>query len=275
MSKQLPKPAVGDWVEKSDTPLVGQDPELSESSSFVGLNDETMHYCRAAYYGLINHVDSQVGRLLQYLRDLRLFDETFILFASDHGEMLGDHNMFQKIKPFEPSARVPFLARAPRSMEAPQRVVSLAPIGLQDIMPTFLDVAGAPVPPSVTGRSVLPLMRGESPASLGWRDVLHGEHAPLWGPEDGMHYLVDGHTKYIWYSQIGRELLFDLDQDPREMHDLVRDPGAEQRVESWRRRLIDVLRDRPEGFTDGTRLISGRPHRNLIADAAAEVARQA
>ena len=90
-----------------------------------------------------------------------------------------------------------------------------------------------------------------------------------------MHYLVDGHTKYIWYSQTGRELLFDLDADPRELHDLLRDPDGEQRVAPWRRRLIEFLRDRPEGFTDGTRLISGRPHRNLIADAAADAARLA
>src|SRR5205823_1004939 len=127
-----------------------------------------------------------------------------ILFTSDHGEMLGDHNMFRKTYPFEASARVPFLARAPRRMGYPREVVTPAPVGLQDVMPTLLDVAGTPSPPSVTGRSVLPLMRGET----AWREALHGEHAGCYRYEDGMHYLVDGHTKYIWYSQSGRELLF-------------------------------------------------------------------
>jgi hypothetical protein len=79
-----------------------------------------------------------------------------------------------------------------------------------------------------------------------------------------MHYLVDGHTKYIWYSQTGRELLFDLDRDPQERHDLTRDPGAEERLAPWRRQLIERLRRRPEGFTDGERLIAGRPHGNLV-----------
>ena len=60
-------------------------------------------------------MDAQLGRLFQYLRDRsRLLDDTFILFTADHGEMLGDHHMWSKARPFEGSARVPFLARAPR-----------------------------------------------------------------------------------------------------------------------------------------------------------------
>jgi arylsulfatase len=275
VSRELPKPVVGDWVTPPAGPIAGQDPEAAESYRFAGIDEATMHYCRAAYFGLINHVDSQVGRLVQYLRDSRLFEETFILFASDHGEMLGDQTMFGKIKPFEPSARVPLLARAPGTMDFPTRVVSSAPVGLQDVMPTLLEVAGAPIPSAVTGRSLLPLMRGEPDAAVGWRDALHGEHAPLNGPEEGVHYVVDGHAKYVWYSQTGRELLFDLDRDPEERHDLLREPDADRRVAPWRQRLIGFLRDRPEGFTDGERLITGRPHRNLIADAAAEAAQRA
>ena len=91
------------------------------------LDDDTMHYCRAGYFGLINHVDTQIGRLLMYLRDENLLEETFILFTSDHGEMLGDHNMFAKTRPFESSARVPFLARAPMSMSHPRGIVTDQP----------------------------------------------------------------------------------------------------------------------------------------------------
>ena len=67
-------------------------------------------------------------------------------------------------------------------------------------------------------------------------------------------------TRTASYSQTGRELLFDLDRDPLELHDLLRDPDAEERVLPWRRRLIERLRRRPEGFTDGERMIAGRPH---------------
>ena len=79
-------------------------------------------------------------------------------------------------------------------------------------MPTLLDAAGLPIPQSVTGRSVLPLMRGEDVA---WREALHGEHAGQYDPDDANHYLVDGHTKYVWHDQTGEELLFDLDNGTR------------------------------------------------------------
>jgi arylsulfatase A-like enzyme len=231
------------------------------------LDDETMRYARAAYYGLINHVDSQLGRLFQYMRDRRLLDNTFILFTADHGEMLGDHHMWSKARAFEGSAHVPFLARAPRSLGCvPGGGVDL-PVGLQDVMPTLLDAAGLPIPDSVTGRSVLPLMRGEQTAAGGaggWRDVLHGEHSKRYFDEESMHYLVDGHTKYVWYSQTGDELLFDLDADPQERHNLLFKPDGEARVAPWRRRLVRQLRDRPEGFVDGDRLIPGRPHDFLV-----------
>ena len=176
--------------------------------------------------------------------------------------MLGDHNMFAKTRPFESSARVPFLARAPMTMDYPRGVVTDRPVGLQDVMPTLLDAAGLPIPESVTGRSVLPLMRGEDVA---WRAALHGEHAGQYDPDDANHYLVDGHTKYVWHDQTGEELLFDLDQRPA---------GAAQLAERGRRRgasgavasAVDrsQLRDRPEGFTDGQRLIAGRSRPFLV-----------
>ena len=265
--RDLPKPVIGDWAPQFDAPQKGFDPEgwmpQPRRRHQLRLDDDTMHYCRAAYFGLINHVDMQIGRLLQYLRDNGLLEETFILFTSDHGEMLGDHNMFAKTRPFEPSARVPFLARPPQAMDYPRAVVTDRPVGLQDVMPTLLDAAGLPIPESVTGRSVLPLMRGEDAQ---WRDALHGELAGLYDPLDAMHYLVDGHAKYVWYDQTGEELLFDLDHDPQELHNLLRDAGAEERVAPWRQRLIERLRDRPEGFTDGQRLIAGRPRPFLVPE---------
>jgi arylsulfatase A-like enzyme len=264
VNMDLPKPVVGDWAPPFEAPVRGLDPEGAEERYRVRLDDEPMHHCRAGYYGLISHVDNQIGRLVQYLRDAKLLDDTLILFTADHGEQLGDHNMLAKYRPFEPSSRVPFLVRPPKTWEYPREVVSEAVVGLQDVMPTLLDAAGVPVPGSCTGRSVLPLMRGEAPSAVGWREFIHGECAPGYHPEEPCHFLSDGHTKYAWYSQTGRELLFDLDEDPQELHDLMRDPGAESRAEPWRRRLIERVLVRPEGFTDGRRLIVGRPHRQMI-----------
>lgn len=256
MALELPEPVVGDWAPQVEL-AKGQDLD----AWYVNLDRETMRRCRAGYYGLMNHVDDQVARLFQFLRLKGLLHNTFVLFTSDHGEMLGDHHMFRKTFPYEGSARIPFLVRAPASLGLAQGAGSDAPVGLQDVMPTLLDAAGVPVPEGITGRSVLPLLRdGPTP----WRDALHGEHSGIYQNDLGMHYLVDSHTKYVWFSQTGREQLFDLVQDPYELHDLARRPDPAARLAPWRERLVQQLRHRPEGFTDGERLISGRPHRQLV-----------
>lgn len=122
-------------------------------------------------------------------------------------------------------------------------------------MPTVLDLAGVPVPSTVEGRSLLPLMRGEA---VDWRPWLHIEHSPT------HHCLTDGREKYIWFVKDGREQFFDLTTDPNELRDLAREPRAAARVDRWRGRMVAELRNRPEGFSDGARLIPGRPYPPVI-----------
>ena len=98
-------------------------------------------------------------------------------------------------------------------------------------------------------------MRGEDGLERQW---LHIEHSPRY------HCLTDGKEKYVWFIN-GTEQLFDLVADPNELHDCIRDKACEGRVETWRQRLIKELRDRPEGFTDGKKLIPGRPYHANIA----------
>lgn len=123
-------------------------------------------------------------------------------------------------------------------------------VGLQDVMPTILEAAGVPIPESVTGRSLLSAVRGEP-----WREYLHGEHFPCYSLEEAVHYLTDGKEKYLWFPVTGEEQFFDLRADRQELHDLARDPRCRERVALWRRRLIDVLGKRGDGFSDGQRLI--------------------
>jgi hypothetical protein len=113
----------------------------------------------------------------------------------------------------------------------------------------------------------LPFVREERPA---WRDALHGEHSGCYRYDDSVHFLVDERFKYVWYSQSGREHLFDLYADPLERHDLSgaaaggAESDARDHLERLRNRLVQQLRDRPEGFVDGDRLVPGRPHRELV-----------
>lgn len=248
----VPDPVIGDWAGEPPTPADYADMDYVAPTR-VHLRGEALRSCRAAYYGLINHVDDQIRRLLNPVEGIpSLFgDNTVVVFTSDHGEMLGDHYRWRKQLPYEPSARVPLLVNVPRHFGWPRGVVLDQPVCLEDIMPTLLDMAGAPVPSSVEGRSLVPLLRGEQPA---WRDHLHIECAP------NFQALTDGREKYVWLPSTGEEQFFDLQTDPRELRNLV---DQTDRVTLWRARLITELTGRPEGFTDGSRLIPGRPYRPL------------
>jgi len=251
--RQLPAPVVGDWADVWEAPEKG----LSTSACRIKLDDQQMQCCRAAYYATVNFIDDQIARLHLFLIRQKLLNNTWILFTSDHGEMLGDHNLYRKCWPYEGSARVPFFVRPPATDEHPKGIVSDQPVGLQDVMPTLLDIAGVKIPKACTGRSLLPVIRGQR-AKV--RDVLHGEHAGQYEYADGMHYLVSNRYKYVWYSQRSCEHLFDLQEDPNELHDLSRDPDAEKRLQPWRDRLIKVLKNRPEKFVRAGKLRLGAPH---------------
>ncbi len=251
VGRETPPPVIGDWADRYDGPVPGLDPNAARGS----WDPKDMHRCRAAYYGLINFIDDQVGRLLHYLRKLGLLRDTLVLYTADHGEMLGDHNLFRKTFAYEGSARVPFLVKAPDWLVGDGGAANANVVGLQDVMPTVLDAAGADIPDSVDGASLLPLMRG---ADSPWRDYLHGEHLGTYRPEDAMHYLTDGKEKYIWYTVTGEEQLFNLADDPQECRNLAPVSAHANRLACWRQRMIQELTGRTEGYTDGQTLIPGR-----------------
>jgi len=240
----LPAPAIGDWA----TPPGKNVPVHSPA---INLTGEARRSMLAGYFGLINHVDDQIRRILNPVEQL-VDDNTVILFTSDHGEMLGDHYLFRKSLPYEGSARIPFLIQGPG---LPSNQVLDHPVCLEDIMPTVLDLAGVKIPASVDGQSVVPLLTGKPTT---WRPYLHGEHAGT------AHFLTDGIEKYIWFAVNGREQFFNLKDDPKECSDLARTGRSSKRVAFWRQRLIEQLRGRPEGFTDGKKLIPGRRYEPVI-----------
>ncbi len=251
VERDLPAPVVGDWAREHD----GQKRGYHRDTYFMDLPEHDIHTTRAAYYGMINFIDDQLGRLFQFARWLH--EDTLIVLSADHGEMLGDHHRFRKLVPYEASARIPYIVRAPGDWGIPHGAVCESPVGLQDVMPTILDAVGLDVPDSCTGKSLMPVVRGEA---TGVRDVLHGEHSGDYTNDHGHQFLTDDRYKYIWHTQTGREHLFDLGEDPLELHDIAMEPDAESKLEPWRNRMVDVLDGRPEGFTDGEKLITGQKH---------------
>jgi arylsulfatase A-like enzyme len=194
----------------------------------------------AGYYGSIEHADHQIGRVLNHVPE-----NTIIIFTSDHGEMLGEHQWIRKRSAFEGSARIPFIVNLPKSFDVKQGETLGDVVELMDVMPTVLDAVGVDIPETVDGKSLMPLIRGDNEP---WRDYIHGECSPMETINSGMQYITDGKDKYIFYPGTGDEQFFDLVNDPVEMTNLVNDPNYADRVELGRTRLISELEGRPENF---------------------------
>jgi len=246
IERDLPEIPVGDWAARHDVPGPGPERTAWRGRLSPGQNQRM----RAAYMGLCTHLDCELGRLMERLAQMGVLDDTLILFTSDHGDMMGDHHLHRKTYAYEGSARIPFLIRYPASLDLPCGTFKHV-VGLQDVMPTVLDVANVPIPDSVTGRSLLRAVRGEP-----WRTYLHGEHSPCYSLEEAMHYLTDGQEKYIWFPATGEEQFFDLLADREERLDLARDPAQGESVAAWRQRLITLLAERGDGFSDSQRLLT-------------------
>ncbi len=253
----LNPPSIGNWA-------IPPKNNGSVFSSYMNIQEEDFRNLQAGYYGNIAFLDTQIGRLLHHPE---IANNTYIIFTSDHGDMLGDHYMYQKSRPYEGSTHIPLCIMGPH---IPNNQHISNPIGWHDLMPTILDLADITIPNSVDGKSAKNILMGKE---SDWREYLHGEcihnhrgttenqnksiKANIFF-EQGSHFLTDGVIKYIWNVSSGKEQLFDLINDWTEIHDLATAPGWKDVLLFWRNRLIQELKDRPEGFTDGKVLISGK-----------------
>ena len=142
-------------------------------------NDLDLRQVRATYYGMMAEVDAQVGRLLAGLDDLGMSEDTIVVVTSDHGEMLGDHDLMSKLGFFEQAFHIPLIVRYPALGESSVagRVVDSFTENL-DVMPTLLDLIGAEIPRQCQGRSLRSFLDGSTPdggAPDGWRTSVHWE----------------------------------------------------------------------------------------------------
>ncbi len=171
---------------------------------------------RQEYFAIITHMDAQIGRILDALEATGKADDTVIAFTADHGLAVGHHGLMGKQNMFDHSVRVPFLLAGPG---IPEGKKIAAPIYLQDIMPTTLELAGAPVPEVVEFHSLLPFLNDGRTDS--YYPAIYGAYL------DAQRSITkDGH-KLIVYPGADTALLFDLADDPAEMHPLE-DTGRAQ-----------------------------------------------
>lgn len=255
LRKDMKEPAVGAWAQE-----LGH--KYPDFDSFEGiLNGNQMKEMQAGYYGLISHVDHQIGRLLRALKDEGALNHTIVMFTSDHGEMLGDHHMFRKSQPYQGSVHIPLLWYDPGHLlpvKPGQTCEQLAE--LRDVMPTLLSAAGIEVPAQVEGRDLLEDVRMRS-----GREYLHGEHLAQDSPRSAQ-FIVTKDRKYIWYSDRGNERFFDLDHDPDELADRSGDVNSREEMEYFRSLLAAELAGREEGYSEGGTLKSGRKPLAVLTD---------
>jgi arylsulfatase A-like enzyme len=239
---------VGDWAAQY-TPH-DEPPKPSLWHGDLGVKQAKKS--RRAYYGSITFIDEQIGRILAALKKRGLYDNTLIIFFADHGDMLGDHNLWRKTYAYEGSAHVPMLLRWPKAigMNSQRGKTLPQPTELRDVLPTFLDVAGASIPDHLDGKSLLELVRGNT---KDWRSYIDLEHSMCYN-KDHWNALTDGKVKYIYYAFDGREELFDLTKDPNELHNLAADPEHNKTLLQWRQRMVGHLSERGESFASGGKL---------------------
>lgn len=185
---------------------------------------------RQEYYAIITHMDEQIGRILDALEASGKADKSYIFFSADHGLSVGHHGLIGKQNMYEHSLRVPFVAVGPGIPRGERRT---APIYVQDIMPTTLEIAGVPVPPYVEFNSLLPAIR--EPRRAGNYPAVYGAFL-----KDKQRMIRVGDFKLIVYPEARVVRLFDLARDPNEVRDLAREPAQQQRVRQLFQKLIEL-----------------------------------
>lgn len=235
---ELPEAKVGTWASRYEQRSSDKD-DLWHGK----LPASDIRQSRQGYYGNVTFVDEQIGDILRVLEERGMLDDTLIVFFSDHGDMLGDQNMWRKTYAYEPSAHIPMLLRPAKSMQLAAGQVVENPVEIRDLLPTFLDAAGATIPESIEGRSLLHLVRTRGE---GWREWIDLEHNVCYDPINHWNALTDGKWKYIFHAPTGEEQMFHLTEDPHELNDLGKSADHAQTLALWRQRMIDHLSERGE-----------------------------
>lgn len=249
----LPEPVFGDWSQTvEDLPPGIAAPSWSISQA-DHLSPQQLRAAKRAYYACITQIDYNLGYLFARLRELEMLDNTWIIFTSDHGEMLGDHHLGAKFVPLEASARVPMIVRppaAPWTRHPLQSTRSDALVCLADLLPTCANLAGVDLPRDIAldGIDLLEANEGRS-----GRDRLFISYNYAYG-------LVEGGYKYIYTARDNAELLFNLAADPHEQRELIRAGAAGDVHLRMRAAMIEWLeRHVPEVTRHGELVGHGEP----------------
>jgi arylsulfatase len=198
-----------------------------EAIGMSELGDADWRRIKAHYWGMLSHIDDQLGRLLERWERRRGFDDTVVMFTSDHGEMLGDHHLLFKDTHYDCVTNVPLIVRSPDRSRAGE--VSAAFAQSIDLMPTLLEHAGLPAPPAAQGRSLSGML--QDPASTGYADVL------IENP-GSVRTLRTAEARLSWHGLGERGELYDLRTDPDAVRNLWSDSSSAALKAAMMERLL-------------------------------------
>jgi len=195
------------------------------------------------YYGMIEEIDTEFGRILSALETAGVADDTIVVFSSDHGDMIGSHGYMNKRWPYEESARVPLLIRYPKAIK-PNTVIS-DPIGTPDMYPTIAGLAGVASPVGLDGLDFSGLVTGKAYAP---RDYVYLAMHYAYVPWPGWRAIRTG--DYIYARVVDKPwLLFDMKNDPWQMINLIDDPSSKSLVEEMDKRLVSIIKETGDSWT--------------------------
>ncbi len=210
---------------------------------YPGMNEEDLmrfKYQRYMqdYMACIAAVDENVGRIIDYVEDNDLADNTIIVYTSDQGFYLGEHGWFDKRFMYEESMSTPLIIRWPGEVKPGSRSSEL--VQNLDFAETFLDAAGIETPPDMQGESLVPILKGQGTE---WRDALYYHYYEY--PAVHMvkkHYGIktDRYKLIHFYDDIDEWELYDLEKDPHEMNNVYEDPGYWETRDEMKEKLIEL-----------------------------------
>ena len=223
------------------------------------VTEAMLRQVRAAFYGQITAMDDMIGEIIQRLKDSGQYDNTYIIYTTDHGDSMGEHGLITKLSPMQGSIGVPLLIKGP-GIEGSRMIDT--PVSLLDMYPTILDIYGLKAEEETHGASWLPLTRGEDQPD---REPVFCEYHGV-GFRGAWYCLIEGNWKYVWYEYY-RPSLYNLADDPNEMNDLGNDSAQAERLQAFESKLRLICS--PEGVSTRAKVGEGLitpDGRDLTAD---------
>ncbi|MFQ5957836.1 MAG: alkaline phosphatase family protein [Alphaproteobacteria bacterium] len=241
---------------------------LYGKGSVAHMDEREQRLLRATYYGMMTEVDDHIGRIVAYLKENGLYDDTLIVVTSDHGDTLGDHWLVGKETYFDSVYYVPLVVRAPgRAYDAGRGRVVDAFTENVDVMPTILDLIGCEVPVQCDGHSLAPFLDGGAPQR--WRREVHWEYdfrdvddasaeveLGLTFDQCALAVIRDRRYKYVHFSGLP-PLFFDIANDPGELCNLADDPAHGATVLDYAQRMLSWRMAHGERTLTGMKLTPG------------------